>query len=93
MNNLAIEKLVVEIIEEELGVNVEQITSDASFLMDLGADSLDNVMLVMEFEQRFGMIISDDVAGKLTTVGKVVEYIKLNRAEIGRTHYVPVAAL
>ena len=72
----SIEERVHAIIEKELGVNPEQITPSASFIEDLGADSLDTVELVMAFEEEFGMEISDEDAEKLTNVSAVVEYLK-----------------
>ena len=71
-----LEDRVKEIIVEQLGVNAEQVTSQASFIDDLGADSLDTVELIMAFEEEFGAEIPDEEAEKLTTVGKVVEYLK-----------------
>jgi acyl carrier protein len=73
---MALEEKVKEIIVEQLGVNAEQVTPEASFIEDLGADSLDQVELVMAFEEEFGAEIPDEDAEKLTTVGKVVEYLK-----------------
>ena len=64
------------IIVEQLGVNKEQVTPEASFIDDLGADSLDSVELIMAFEEEFGAAIPEEDAEKLTTVGKVVEYLK-----------------
>jgi len=72
----SIEEEVVEIIVEQLGVDKEQITLETSFINDLGADSLDTVELVMEFEQKFDMEIPDDEAEKIQTVGQVVSYVK-----------------
>ena len=66
---------VKEIIVEQLGVNAEQVTEDASFIDDLGADSLDTVELIMAFEEEFGAEIPDEDAEKLTSVGKVLEYL------------------
>ncbi|MCP4549011.1 MAG: acyl carrier protein [bacterium] len=66
------------IIAKELGVNKEQITENASFIEDLGADSLDTVELVMAFEEEFDMEISDEDAEKLTNVKAVVEYLESN---------------
>ena len=77
----SIEERVYQIIEKELGVNPEQITPEASFIEDLGADSLDTVELVMAFEEEFGMEISDEDAEKLTNVQAVVDYLKANVAE------------
>ncbi len=71
-----IEKKVKEIIVEQLGVNPDQVTPEASFLEDLGADSLDTVELVMSFEEEFGAEIPDEDAEKLQTVGDVIRYIE-----------------
>lgn len=73
---MALEEKVKEIIVEQLGVNAEQVTPEASFIEDLGADSLDQVELVMAFEEEFGAQIPDEDAEKLTTVGKVIAYLK-----------------
>jgi acyl carrier protein len=73
---MALEDKVKEIIVEQLGVNAEQVKPEASFIEDLGADSLDTVELVMAFEEEFGAEIPDEDAEKLTTVGKVIEYLK-----------------
>ncbi len=72
----SIEERIIAIIEKELGVNTEQITDSASFIEDLGADSLDTTELIMAFEEEFGLEISDEDAEKLTTVGAVKEYLK-----------------
>ena len=71
-----LEERVRSIIVEQLGVNEEQVTSDASFIDDLSADSLDSVELIMAFEEEFGAAIPEEDAEKLTTVGRVVEYLK-----------------
>jgi acyl carrier protein len=73
---MALEEKVKDIIVEQLGVNADQVTSEASFIEDLGADSLDTVELVMAFEEEFGAEIPDEDAEKLTTVGAVVSYLK-----------------
>ncbi len=73
---MALEDKIKDIIVEQLGVNADQVTSDASFIEDLGADSLDTVELVMAFEEEFGAEIPDEDAEKLTTVGAVAEYLK-----------------
>ena len=73
---MALEDKVKDIIVEQLGVNAEQVTTEAAFIEDLGADSLDTVELVMAFEEEFSAEIPDEDAEKLTTVGGVVEYLK-----------------
>ena len=73
---MALDDKVKEIIVEQLGVNADQVTSEASFIEDLGADSLDTVELVMAFEEEFGAEIPDEDAEKLTNVGAVIEYLK-----------------
>jgi acyl carrier protein len=73
-----IESKVRDIIVEQLGVNAEQVTNDAKFIEDLGADSLDVVELVMAFEEEFGIEVPDDEAEKLVTVGDVVRYVEDN---------------
>jgi len=73
---MALEDKVKEIIVDQLGVNADQVTPEASFIEDLGADSLDTVELVMAFEEEFGAEIPDEDAEKLTTVGAVIEYLK-----------------
>ena len=70
-----LEERVKTIIVDQLGVNAEQVTPEASFIDDLGADSLDTVELIMAFEEEFGAEIPDDEAEKLTSVGKVIEYL------------------
>ena len=69
------EERIKEIIMEQLGVEEEQITPEASFIDDLGADSLDTVELVMELEEEFDINIPDDVAEKIQTAGQAVEHI------------------
>ena len=75
-----IEAKVKDIIINELGVEAEKVTSSASFVEDLGADSLDTVELVMAFEEEFGIEIPDEDAEKLQSVGDAVEYIKQHQA-------------
>lgn len=67
---------VKEIIIEKLGVDAEKVTEDASFVEDLGADSLDTVELVMDFEEAFDIEIPDEEAEKLTTVGTAIRYLE-----------------
>lgn len=76
-NNEVFEK-VKKIIVEHLGVDEDKVAMGANFIDDLGADSLDQVELVMAFEEEFGIEIPDDAAEKITTVGKAVEHISKN---------------
>ena len=76
MADKPIEQRVKEIIVEQLGVNADQVTPEAKFIEDLGADSLDIVELVMALEEEFGKEIPDEQAEKLLTVGDVVKYIE-----------------
>ena len=71
----AIEERVRDLIVEQLGVNADQVTADASFVDDLGADSLDTVELVMAFEEEFGIDIPDEDAEKMMTVGDATKYL------------------
>ena len=71
----SIEGRVKEIIINELGVEEEKVTSEASFVEDLGADSLDTVELVMAFEEEFGIDIPDEDAEQMRTVGDAVKYL------------------
>ncbi|MEO6789308.1 MAG: acyl carrier protein [Chthoniobacteraceae bacterium] len=81
MSEKSISEKVKDIIVEQLGVNPEQVTDTASFIEDLGADSLDTVELVMAFEEEFGVEVPDEDAEKLQTVGNVVEYIEKKTAK------------
>ena len=74
----SVEDKVKHIIVEQLGVDEEEVKQEASFVDDLGADSLDVVELVMALEEEFGLEISDEDAEKLTTVQQAVAYIKEN---------------
>ncbi|MDZ7369918.1 MAG: acyl carrier protein [candidate division KSB1 bacterium] len=72
----AVEERVKQIIVDQLGVDASQVTEDASFIDDLGADSLDTVELVMAFEEEFGIEIPDEEAEKLQTVGDALRYLR-----------------
>ena len=73
---MSLEQRVKEIIVDQLGVDENEVTNDAHFIDDLGADSLDTVELVMAFEEEFNIEIPDEDAEKITTVGSVYEYLK-----------------
>jgi acyl carrier protein len=70
---------VKKIVIEHLGVEADKVTDDASFIDDLGADSLDIVELVMAFEEEFSVEIPDDAAEKISTVNDAIEYIDNNK--------------
>jgi acyl carrier protein len=72
----SIEERVKAIIVNKLGVESEKVTREATFTNDLGADSLDTVELIMEFEKEFGISIPDEVAEKIETVGDAIKYIE-----------------
>ena len=76
MADASIEEKVKNIIVEQLGVREDQVKSEAKFIEDLGADSLDTVELVMAFEEEFDITVPDEEAEKLTSVGEVVAYIE-----------------
>jgi len=71
-----IEQKVKEIVADRLGVDPDEVTPEASFIEDLGADSLDTVELVMALEEEFGIEIPDEDAEKIQTVGDAIEYIQ-----------------
>ena len=71
-----VEQQVKAIVAEQLGVKAEQVTNDASFVDDLGADSLDTVELVMAFEEEFSVEIPDDAAEKISTVGDAIKFLE-----------------
>jgi acyl carrier protein len=75
MSDKSIEARVKDIIVDQLGVNADQVTLEAKFVEDLGADSLDTVELVMAFEEEFEIEVPDEEAEKLQSVGDVVTYI------------------
>ncbi|MDO4736117.1 MAG: acyl carrier protein [Bacteroidia bacterium] len=70
---------VKEIIVDKLGVEASEVTPEASFTKDLGADSLDTVELIMEFEKAFEISIPDEAAEKIGTVGDAIAYIEANK--------------
>lgn len=77
MSNIAVR--VKEIIVDKLGVDAKEVTNEASFTNDLGADSLDTVELIMEFEKEFNIAIPDDAAEKIATVGDAITYLESNQ--------------
>jgi len=74
-----IEERVVEIVAEQMGVDKAQITRETSFVNDLGADSLDTVELVMEFEDEFDITIPDEDAEKIQSVGQAIDYVEAHQ--------------
>ena len=76
MAEKTIEQRIKDIVVEQLGVNADQVSPEAKFIEDLGADSLDTVELVMALEEEFGSEIPDEEAEKLITVGDVIRYIE-----------------
>jgi acyl carrier protein len=76
MADKTIEQRIKDIIIEQLGVTAEQVTPEAKFIEDLGADSLDTVELVMALEEEFGLEIPDDEAEKLQSVGDVIKHVE-----------------
>ncbi len=77
---MSIEKEVIDIVVEQLGVDPADVAPQKSFVEDLNADSLDLTELIMTFEERFGFEISEEEAEKLKTVGDVIEYIKKKKS-------------
>jgi acyl carrier protein len=71
-----IEERVLDIVAEQMGVDKSQVTRETSFVNDLGADSLDTVELVMEFEDEFDISIPDEDAEKIQTVGQAIDYVE-----------------
>jgi acyl carrier protein len=76
-----LEEKVRQIIVDQLGVDASEVTPQANFIEDLGADSLDTVELVMAFEEEFDIEIPDEDAEKMTTVGMAIEYLKKKKGE------------
>ena len=81
MADQEIENKVKQIIIDELGVDENEVTPNARFIDDLGADSLDTVELVMRFEEEFGIEIPDEDAEKITTVHQAIDYINERRSK------------
>ena len=81
MAEKTIEQRVKDIIVEQLGVNADQVTPDAKFIEDLGADSLDTVELVMRFEEEFGIEIPDEDAEKIQSVRDAYNYIDQHKGK------------
>lgn len=77
---MAVEDKIKSIIAEQLGVKIEEVNPEASFIDDLGADSLDTVELIMALEEEFGVEIPDEDAEKMTTVGDAIKYIQQKSA-------------
>ena len=75
MTNPSIEERVIKIVCDQMGATPDKVTPDTSFINDLGADSLDTVELVMEFEDEFEISIPDEDAEKIQTVGNAINYI------------------
>ena len=73
---MALEDRVRDLIVDQLGVSPDEVTKEASFIDDLGADSLDTVELIMAFEEEFGIEIPDEDAEKMSTVGDAIEYLE-----------------
>ncbi|TAG08560.1 MAG: acyl carrier protein [Verrucomicrobia bacterium] len=80
MSDKSIEARVKDIIVDQLGVNADQVTPEAKFVEDLGADSLDTVELVMAFEEEFDIEVPDEEAEKLQAVSDVIAYISSQQA-------------
>jgi acyl carrier protein len=78
--NTSVADRVKAIIVDKLGVDLAEVTPEANFIQDLGADSLDTVELIMEFEKEFDVNIPDESAEKITTVGQAIAFIEKNNA-------------
>jgi len=78
---VSVEEKVIGIVSEQMNVEKSQVARETSFVNDLGADSLDTVELVMEFEDEFGLDIPDEDAEKIQTVGEAIDYIEENQKE------------
>ena len=78
---MSLEKEVIDIVVEQLGLDEKDVAPEKSFVEDLNADSLDLTELIMTFEERFGFEISEEEAEKLKTVGDVIKYIQTKQAQ------------
>lgn len=78
---MALEDRVKDLIVDQLGVSPDEVKKEASFIDDLGADSLDTVELIMAFEEEFGIEIPDEDAEKMSTVGDAIDYLEKNVQE------------
>ena len=78
MAQVTLEKI-IKIVVDNLGVNKSEVTKDAKFIEDLGADSLDTVELIMQFEEEFGLEIPDEAAEKILSVKQALDYINSNK--------------
>ncbi len=80
---MSVEERVKKIVIDQLGVEESQVTKEAKFIDDLGADSLDTVELVMALEEEFGLEIPDEEAEKISTVGEAIDYIQTHQSKEG----------
>ncbi|MFN4227606.1 MAG: acyl carrier protein [Candidatus Ratteibacteria bacterium] len=81
MTREEIAKIIKDIVVEKLGINPSEVTEEAAFVEDLGADSLDTVELVMDFEEKFGLEIPDEDAEKIKTVKDAIDYIEKRKSQ------------
>ena len=75
---MSVEAKVIDVVAEQLGVDKDKITRDTSFVNDLGADSLDTVELIMEFEEEFDTTIPESTADQIQTVGQAIDFLEQN---------------
>ena len=83
MKKSELQERVINIVSDQMGVDVKEVTAETNFVNDLMADSLDNVELVMEMEDEFEISIPDEEAEKLLTVGQAIEYLATKLADAG----------